>query len=953
MQQSTTQRRRRWATRLATIVAAGSVLGAVPWTAARAATPEAFDFAVNTRVDRPVALNLNWYAYDSDGDPLTFVVDTGPTHGSLDDCTAGLCTYTPDSGYVGPDSLTFRAEANGESSAVASVTIDVTPNQPPEAFDAGTSVRAGMLLTIPLHFYAWDPDNDPLTFTITTPPSHGMISCSGSMCDYLPAPGFVGTDSVSFVADDGLAQSNIATLTIDVVPNTAPTASSSSAHVFTDTPTTLDLDAVDADFDVITYIVQSGPGHGTLSDCSSGSCVYTPTTGYTGTDSFTFIASDGELSSAPASVTITVGDPLGRVLILTSTVIGAGSSPEAMRANSLGYLADFADETQWTTLTTGDFDDYAALIVGDTGGNSSTAYDALDASKAAWTPAVTGNVILVGTDPTDHAYAGGQGVIDNGIAFAVDEPGKTGLYLTFSDTFSGAANGQPITFLSEIGGFTFGDVGGCLDAAHKVADHPALAGMTDATLSNWGCSVHNTFGTWPTGPNGYLVLAIATDGAGYQANDGTTGSPYILARGESLQVISDISLAPATTTLSTGTSHTVTATVTDETGPVAGVTVSFEIVSGPHAGATGTATSSTAGQASWSYTGTTAGQDTIVARFVDSGGLTQTSNTVTAIWQVVDPPDNDPPVPSAGDDVSGIEGSPIGLTGSASDPDGDTLTVAWSYTAGPGTDPGATCTFSAPGSSTTTITCTDDGTYTATLAASDGVNAPVVDNAIVTVGNAAPTVSIVSPIDGALVATGATVTVNAPLADAGANDTHTCTVDWGDSSASPGIVTGGVCTASHSYATLSVPTITVTVTDDDAATASATVMIVVSDNSAKVTGGGWWIGPDGSRVNTGLVAGRSGTAYAGQVQVRQTGGIRFHGTTVTTLSTSGSTATWTGQGRLNGVNGYTFTVTVTDTGNGRAKATTPDSIAITIRDASGVVVFSTSGTLSGGNLKVH
>jgi hypothetical protein len=109
------------------------------------------------------------------------------------------------------------------------------------------------------------------------------------------------------------------------------------------------------------------------------------------------------------------------------------------------------------------------------------------------------------------------------------------------------------------------------------------------------------------------------------------------------------------------------------------------------------------------------------------------------------PVSNRPPVADAGPDAVGNEGAPIALTGGASDPDGDSLTLAWSYTPGPGVDAGATCTFSSPGAAHSSITCTDDGVYTATLAVMDGTNPAVTDSAVVTVANVPPTATFVAP----------------------------------------------------------------------------------------------------------------------------------------------------------------------------------------------------------------
>jgi len=189
-------------------------------------------------------------------------------------------------------------------------------------------------------------------------------------------------------------------------------------------------------------------------------------------------------------------------------------------------------------------------------------------------------------------------------------------------------------FVALLGGFgTFTATGvGCFNNAHIVATHPALTGLTDSTLSNWSCSVHEGFDSWPLS---FEVLAIAQGiGTVFTAPDGSVGTPYILARG--VAVISDILLTPATATNDLGTSHTVTATVTTNTPapgtPVVGTTVTFTIVGGPHTGTTGTAVTGAAGVATFSYSGTAVGTDIIEATFVDARERTQRSNRVEKTW---------------------------------------------------------------------------------------------------------------------------------------------------------------------------------------------------------------------------------------------------------------------------------------------------------------------------------
>ncbi|KOX04340.1 hypothetical protein ADK66_26895, partial [Micromonospora sp. NRRL B-16802] len=71
------------------------------------------------------------------------------------------------------------------------------------------------------------------------------------------------------------------------------------------------------------------------------------------------------------------------------------------------------------------------------------------------------------------------------------------------------------------------------------------------------------------------------------------------------------------------------------------------------------------------------------------------------------------------------------MNGSARD-DGGAPSTRWSYTAGSDVDAGATCAFEDAGTPVTTISCTDDGTFTVTLTADDGVNGAVSDSATVT-----------------------------------------------------------------------------------------------------------------------------------------------------------------------------------------------------------------------------
>jgi len=210
---------------------------------------------------------------------------------------------------------------------------------------------------------------------------------------------------------------------------------------------------------------------------------------------------------------------------------------------------------------------------------------------------------------------------------------------TETDVHRQTTNNTPVPILSPFGSFSVRGVG-CYNNAHIVATHPAFTNpppaLIDANLSDWSCSVHEAFDNWPR--DTFLVLAIAKDiGSSYTAPDGTVGTPYILARGKGLTVISDIRLTPENATNIVNAAHTVVATVATSTNGVTrlvgGATVTFRVVSGPNIGATSTGVTDTNGVTSFTYVGSGGvGVDFIEATFVDSRDLTQTSNRARKEW---------------------------------------------------------------------------------------------------------------------------------------------------------------------------------------------------------------------------------------------------------------------------------------------------------------------------------
>jgi len=260
---------------------------------------------------------------DRDGDYLVVSAVTAPAHGMAEIVTIGIAPkgkpaltgarYTPAAGYLGTDAFDYTVSDGMGGSAVAHVTITVTePNHAPTATDGYHDMLEDIAVDGTLQ--ATDPDGDPLTFRIVDDPAHGAVvihNTQSGAFTYTPGANYHGPDQFTFAANDGTVDSNIATIYLDVSDvNDAPVAHNGTLTVEEDSidnPGT--LSATDVDGDPLTYSIATPAAHGTaaITDTATGAYAYTPNADYSGSDAFTFTASDGVgLTSDPATISITV-----------------------------------------------------------------------------------------------------------------------------------------------------------------------------------------------------------------------------------------------------------------------------------------------------------------------------------------------------------------------------------------------------------------------------------------------------------------------------------------------------------------------------------------------------------------------------------------------------------------------------------------------------------------------
>lgn len=493
---------------------------------------------------------------------------------------------------------------------------------------------------------------------------------------------------------------------------------------------------------------------------------------------------------------LTVAAWADQALILGPTVSGGNSSLEAKAAQSAGLTVNVVDNATWESMTTADFAQYRVIIIGDPTCTADPAVaTAATMTTSVWGPAVNGNVIINGTDPAFHApYEPGAGVmITKSVAFAASQAGKTGLYVSLSCEYISDSTPTQVAVLNALadGPFDAKQASGCYNQVHIVATHPALAGLTDADLSNWSCSVHEVFTTWPAD---FTVLAIAEGlGSVYTASDGTVGTPYVLARGAGLKALSNIDLSPLVAKDTTGASQLLSATVTTNTPspntPVSGTQVNFTVVSGPDGGLTSSANTNGSGIAQFTLTNNGhAGTDVVKATFVDSSGHTETSSVATITFSVDNPPVFAVTTPATGYTV--YTGKSVSFTVTANDPDsGDEVTLSATGVPGTASLSGVPATANPVSASFSwTPTSTDVGSYSIVFTAKDVAGhaatytVPVVvqqSQATVTLTNLTQTYngSPLSPSVTTVPAGLATLMTGAPEVNAG---TYTVTVTVND-----------------------------------------------------------------------------------------------------------------------------------------------------------------------------
>ncbi|MEL6108344.1 MAG: Ig-like domain-containing protein, partial [Planctomycetota bacterium] len=262
---------------------------------------------------------------DADFDALSVVsIVAPPQSGTLLSWSAdGSFDYSPALNHSGTDHFSYQVQDPSGLSSVATafITIDAVNDAPIAVADTGYVVDEDESLSIAapgLLLNDTDIEGDSLIANLVAHSDDGVISIDANGgFQFTPAPDFYGDFEFTYEAIDATAQSDPVVVTISVSPvNDAPVATGDGPYLYVREPGgQLSVSAAngllsnDSDFDgdVLFSTIATQGQHGTAAVNANGSFTYTPTSpSWAGTDAFTYVANDGELSSSETTVTVIV-----------------------------------------------------------------------------------------------------------------------------------------------------------------------------------------------------------------------------------------------------------------------------------------------------------------------------------------------------------------------------------------------------------------------------------------------------------------------------------------------------------------------------------------------------------------------------------------------------------------------------------------------------------------------
>ena len=313
--------------------------------------PTANDDLASPLFNTPIDINVVANDTDGDGtiDPATVAITTAPANGTALSNGDGTVTYTPDLNFASPPTDSFQYTVNdnaGATSNVATVIVSVNAagNTPPVANDLNVVTNEDTPLVVDPTSNDTDTDGNPLTilaFDTQSQEGGTVIDNGNNTLTYTPVTDFSGSDSFKYIVTDGNGGAASATVTIAVnAVNDAPVCANVPLSTAVDAPLPIDVAAdllstcTDSEGDTLslTSFTQPNQPGSTVVDDGAGTLTYTPVSGFTGNDSFTYTVDDGNGGSDTKTVQITVGtvQVFGNFTMLDATGVTFGGTNDVV-----------------------------------------------------------------------------------------------------------------------------------------------------------------------------------------------------------------------------------------------------------------------------------------------------------------------------------------------------------------------------------------------------------------------------------------------------------------------------------------------------------------------------------------------------------------------------------------------------------------------------------------------
>lgn len=234
------------------------------------------------------------------GAAVLSVTPSGAVGGTAVATGPSTVTFTPTSGTVGPASFSYSAtNAGGTSAGTATVSVTISAPTAPTAGNGSVNVFSGSTSAIFLSAYV---SGIYSSASIVSPPSKGTATLSGTTVSYTPNPGYLGTDSFTYNATGVGGTSGTATISLNIVA--IPTTPAITRVVAMNKTLTLDVSGIATGS--YTGISVNPPSNGTAS-VNGKVITYIPKTGFSGKDTFTYLAVGGPVgNSTPGIITVDV-----------------------------------------------------------------------------------------------------------------------------------------------------------------------------------------------------------------------------------------------------------------------------------------------------------------------------------------------------------------------------------------------------------------------------------------------------------------------------------------------------------------------------------------------------------------------------------------------------------------------------------------------------------------------